>query len=160
MCTSLRGQKEPEAGTVSVPEGKRVAALVPSPCHARTKHGLCPPGTPGLVRLKCGRRTPASPWLGAWVRAVVLQGGRDGPAPAAHRPTRPAFLSLLPQEILEEVVRELHKVKDEIIDGEWRARRGHHPRVGVGLRRWDGAGTRAQKASRFLLTAHGTLPIL
>uniref|UniRef100_A0A8C9Q8Y2 VASP tetramerisation domain-containing protein n=1 Tax=Spermophilus dauricus TaxID=99837 RepID=A0A8C9Q8Y2_SPEDA len=31
-------------------------------------------------------------------------------------------LDRMKQEILEEVVRELHKVKEEIIDGEWAAR--------------------------------------
>lgn len=118
---------------------------------------------------------PSLPWRGAWVRAVALQRGRDAPAPAAHHPPRPAFLSLLPQEILEEVVRELHKVKEEIIDGERRARRASPQggaarglertespvtRVGVGLRRWDGAGTRTRKVSYFLLTAHITLPVL
>ena len=48
--------------------------------------------------------------------------GRGSEGSPASLPVTTATLTLRPcsqQEILEEVVRELHRVKDEIIDGEW-----------------------------------------
>lgn len=94
------------------------AALIPSPCPQPVPAPeQAPPACPG---------TPERPLAG------------QGPAPAHstrreaqgtlslrhNTPARPAVVPLLltealfPQEILEEVVRELHKVKEEIIDGE------------------------------------------
>lgn len=72
---------------------------------------------------------------------MQLWRGPGGPEPCGHSPAQAGFsvstacpftwTLLSQQEILEEVVRELHKVKEEIIDGEWSPRRGHRTRVPV-----------------------------
>lgn len=54
---------------------------------------------------------------------MLRREAQDTPTPSNTSPLQgrlpvPASEALLPQEILEEVVRELHKVKEEIIDGE------------------------------------------
>lgn len=74
-----------------------------------------PPGTPSSPRLRGVGEGDAG--------AVAPEGGPGHPHPFQHLTPRgwlpvPASEALLPQEILEEVVRELHKVKEEIIDGE------------------------------------------
>lgn len=111
-----------------------MAALVPSPCHAEQSIASAPRGNPSLhlgLPLQAmpevweAAGVARVPWLRARVRAVALQGGhcRFRLTTRGGQLSCPCRLSLSlrlwsPQEILEEVVRELHKVKEEIIDGE------------------------------------------
>lgn len=106
----------------SVPEGWETAEL--ARCPLSPAHAILP---------------LAQEWVRDRERAVDLRGGQEACAPSDSLPHQGQLscvchlsLSLRlcsPQEILEEVVRELHKVKEEIIDGECRARWGNHPRA-------------------------------
>lgn len=63
-----------------------------------------------------------TPFLSAGWQAAENTEGRGSEGSPASLPVTTATLTPRPcsqQEILEEVVRELHRVKDEIIDGEW-----------------------------------------
>lgn len=141
---SARNQQRRKGVPMSLPEQR-----APSPFRALClPPGLPPPGCCALPRgcLSFGRqptspstcRPPLCVWWG-------VGHGRGRPRvllPHAHCPARPPALLHRPslllftwrlcsrQEILEEVVRELHKVKEEIIDGEWRTPTGAAPQPG------------------------------
>lgn len=87
-------------------------------------------------------------------------------------PAKPASPLCSLQEILEEVVRELHKVKEEIIDGEWQVCPGALPRVpgeqqgslsprDVRQQSWGVAQPESASWARGLLFhAHSPIPLL